>query len=173
MTRSSRRGVTAVEVILASLILAGAIIPLYLMFRKTGETSWRSEIAYKAMQVAREELEEVRMMPLFSQEDAARYTGHNWQPVAGRNLFFNYLQRATPSGGLENPLFTYPDHYRGIETRVLVIQPPLQGAPEDHPEVRNTRIVRLEVRWQQKGQANDKGRAGTQVYHTVVVNRGG
>ena len=164
---------SAVEVLIASIILAGAIIPLFLLFRKSGETSWRSEIAYKAMQVAREELEEVRLMPLFAPDPAARYTGHGWQPVAGRNLFFNYLQRATPDGGLENPVFTYPDHYRGIETRVLVIQPPLQGAPEDHPEVVGTRVVRLEVRWQQKGQANDKGRAGTQVYHTVVVNRGG
>ena len=164
---------SAVEVLIASIILAGAIIPLYLLFRKSGETSWRSEIAYKAMQVAREELEEVRMMPLFSPDPAARYTGHGWRSVAGENLFFNYLQRATPDGGLENPIFTYPDHYRGIETRVLVIQPPLDGAPDDHPEVMNTRVVRLEVRWQQKGQANDKGRAGTQVYHTVVVNRGG
>lgn len=173
MTRSNKRGVTAVEVLIASLILAGAIIPLFLLFRKSGETSWRSEIAYKAMQVAREELEEVRLMPLFPPDPNDRYAGHGWQPVAGKSLFFNYLQRATADGGLENPVFTYPDHYRGIETRVLVIKPPLQDAPDDHPEVRNTRIVRLEVRWQQKGQANDKGRAGTQVYHTVVVNRGG
>ena len=64
---------SAVEVLIASIILAGAIIPLFLLFRKSGETSWRSEIAYKAMQVAREELEEVRLMPLFAPDPAARF----------------------------------------------------------------------------------------------------
>lgn len=183
---SSRRGVSAAEFMIATVILIAAIIPLYLMFQQTGDAGWRSEIAYKAMQVAREELEEIRLMPIFPRPGLppeAVYQGHEWQSVAGKNLFARYADPAAtaqgqpPRGGLDGrlsaPIFQYPESYRGIETWVKVIPAPIGGVPEDHPDARATRIVRLEVRWARAGVAAEAGSSGTQVYHTVVIDRGG
>lgn len=152
-----------------TIILMAGILPLYMLFRKSGETAFRSEIAYKAIQVARAELEEIRMMPVFEDGGQPGYQGHEWQQVVGRHIFARVLGNAAAQGPLADPRLVYPPSYRGIETRVKVIPPPIQDT--DSADYRNTRIVRLEVRWQMEGKAN-KASAGTQVYHQVVVRRG-
>jgi hypothetical protein len=168
-----RKAFSAVEVAIVTLILAAAIFPMYMLFRKTGETSFRSSIAYKAIHVAREELEEIRSMPIFPQPGVAEqdlYKGHDWEPVKGKNLFLRSLSGEAPAEGLEAEDFVYPESYRGIETFVRVIAPAIDP---DSADRENTRIVRLEVRWKMRGKASNKGARGTQVYHAVVVRRGG
>jgi len=119
--------------------------------------------------VAREELEAIRLMPLFPGPNIQVYEGHEWEPVAGKSLLFRELGDAAPRGGMAAPELTYPDHYRGIETRVGILPPPIQD--QDSMDYQNTRIVRLEVRWKMAGQAEEAGARGTQVYHVTVSRR--
>lgn len=168
-SNQSRRGFSAVEACIVALVLGAAILPLYFLFRRTGETSFRSGIAYRAIHVAREELEEVRMMPLFPGPGIEPYQGHDWEPVVGKPLFGRALFGEDPEG-LDHEDLVYPPSYQGIETLVRIDQP---NVDPDTSDFENTRVVRLEVRWQLKGEARDKASRGTQLFHVVVSRRGG
>ena len=63
--RIRRRGVSAVEIVLIILLVGAAFVPIYSIFIRTRETTFRSERSYLALHAAREELQEVRTMPLF------------------------------------------------------------------------------------------------------------
>lgn len=173
MTRSSsfrRRGFSAVEAAIVTLIVAAAVIPMYLLFQRTGQTGYRSSIAYKAIHVAREELEEIRLMPLFAPSGVEPYVGHEWEPVAGKPIFGRALLGEAPADGLEGEDMIYPESYLGIETMVQVVAPPVDP---DTSDFESTRVVRLEVRWKLKGEAKDAAARGTQLFHVVVSRRGG
>lgn len=175
-----RRGVSAAEVLIISVIISGGLIPIYLLFQKSGETEYRNAIAYKAIHVARAELEELRAMRtqvLGGPGMDSAYEGHDWEPVwdpatkQGKHLFHRYNVGKGFASGVDREELRYPDSYRGIETRVVLKAP--VGVDPDSGIVQNTRIVRLEVRWAMAGQANAQGKRGNQVYHEVISFRPG
>lgn len=181
--RPPRKGVTLVEVMIAAVIMAAVLFPVYWFFVRSKAATTKSAMAYLAIQVAREELQEVRTMPLWGVParpatstrpeipEIPPYTGHDWQPVAGKRIFHISASDDAELGPLLSRL-QYPGNYQGIETRVAVIPP--QGAAEGDPEFERVRMIQLEVRWTEKGQAvgGTGGQEGTQLFRSVVVRRG-
>jgi len=170
------------------LVIAVVIVPVYTAFVQTGETTVRSETAYRAMMVAREEMQELRTMPLWgvaarpavgdkpAREAVPPYTGHDWEPVAGKHVLHLSSSPEVDRAGLEG--ITYPEElYAGIETKAYVLAPSAlagDAIPEDHMDNQHLRVLRVEVRWQEKGEAERGGglKVGTQLFSGLAVRRG-
>jgi len=109
----ARVGISSVEVVVATLIIAAALVPIYGIFVRSRTTITRSRIAYLALQAAREELEEIRQIPFGS------LAGHEWEPVSG-HVFRRTIPVRPPTSGTSPVAATdliYPDEYTRIQTR--------------------------------------------------------
>ncbi len=163
--RAGRRsGFSLVEVVIGTLVLAGAIIPMYFLFTGSESNIFRSRISYMALHAAREELEALRQvdpvkLPLMR---------HDWEPVTG-SVLKRVAPTADPSGnpapdpaaGLApGSVLEYPEEYARIETKVDVssaADPAGELAPPVHPRLYR---VMLQVRWQEKGTSEEEGGVG-------------
>lgn len=166
-----RRAFSFAEVAVLLMVLSICVIPLYFLFTRTGETAFRSEIAYKAIHLGREKLEELRTLPLFGDpaRGVAPITGDptRWIPVAGKHILDD--ASSTDRGQLGRDELKYPESYQGVEYR-FVVRP---GAGLNGGEDPRVRVIRLEVRWKMAGKAAEEAKSGTQAFHAVVVNRDG
>lgn len=170
------------------LVVAVAFVPIYSSFIRTGETTYRSEIAYRAVQVAREQLQEARTMPLWgiparpkvgdqpARPAVEEWKGfQEWRPVAGKHVLELSTSSDQDRGALER--LTYPQElYEGIETQLWVISPsnaPGATLPEDDMDAQHIRIISLKVRWQEKGEAEKGGQLknGLQLFTALAVRR--
>lgn len=152
-----RAGFSSVEFMMAAVILGAALVPMYSMFVRSSTTITRSRLAYTALQVAREEIEELRQLPF------AAVVSHDWEPVTG-HLFRRTLphrgQNTSPLAAL--PL-NYPDEYKRIETKVTVA--PLTDAPSIPPRYKE---VVVEVRYQETGEGSERQPPAISRFETLV-----
>lgn len=133
-----REAVSAIEVLVAVTILGLLLVPTYDLFLQGRQMGLRSHLTYLALQAAREEIEDLRVLATFSQDPVADLA-HDWRPVEG-GLFGRLGQLAE---GLDGPELAYPSEYSRIHTRVTL---------EPKPGGRVFRGV-LNVRWQERGEA--------------------
>lgn len=152
-----RAGLSSVEFMMAAVILGAALVPMYSMFVRSSTTITKSRLAYTALQVAREEIEELRQLPF------AAVVSHDWQPVTG-HLFRRTLPHR---GGAASPInalpLRYPDEYKRIETKVTVS--PLADTPGIQPRFKE---VVVEVRYQETGQGTEKQPPAISRFETLV-----
>lgn len=154
------------ELLVGILILSAALIPVYHVFVTSRRNVFSSKISYMAVHAAREELEEIRQLPFRALVDGT--VEHEFRPVEGHVLHvtFEQLDIADPPEGLEADMFTYPEEYQRIETKVSVLD-------TEPPDPRLKRVVLL-VRWQEKGTSPEEGEAGFRKalsrYETIVAN---
>ncbi len=179
---ASRRGVSGVEVMIGAIILGLAFIPIYTMFVQTREITSKSEMSYRAMHVAREQLQEIRTLPLWGVPgrpatanrpeipEVPPWTGQDWTPVTGKNVLFLSASDQADTGALKT--IAYPESYAGIDTRVTVIP---GGASEGEPDFQDIRVIQLQVRWKEKGKmqggTDTDVRVGTQLFQALAVRR--
>lgn len=148
-----RGAFSAVELVVATVILAAAAVPLFSAFSHGRGVATQSRLAYLAIQVAREELEELRQLPL---TDALK---HGWEPVKG-NLFRWSVGRG--GSAVTAASLSYPPEYRRLRTRLTL-------APTDPPDPRYRKAV-LEVRWEESGAGTDHARDGIGRFETLLAN---
>jgi len=135
---SSRRALTAAEVMVTVALVAALAIPTFGLFLSGRGLAFKSKYAYLAVVAAREEIEDLRVR-------AHTMTGepwllrHDWQPVTGSP--FARLADLEPDRELD--AYTYsPDQARVFSK--LDVLPPV--GPSSWPAV-------LSVRWQEHGEA--------------------
>lgn len=158
-----KRGISSAEMIIAALILGAALVPMYQMFVKGTTTATQSRIAYMALHVAREELEEIRQIPLDPPRPGVPgLTGHGWERVTG-HLFRRSQAARGPSGNavMANNQLTYPKEYDRIWTK-LEIQP-LQP-----PDPRMKKAV-LDVKWEETGAGSERKHEAISHFETIVA----
>ncbi|MBI4867752.1 MAG: hypothetical protein HY816_12445 [Candidatus Wallbacteria bacterium] len=154
-----------VEVVITTLILAGALVPMYFLFTGSSKSIFRSRISYMALHAAREELEALRQLP----PSKLIQMRHDWEAVTG-----SVLRRVTAPGDPEakGPTLNYPEEYARIETKLSV-----SSAADVDPDVAapaNPRLyaVLLQVRWQEMGKSEEEGGAGHRTalsrFHTLI-----
>jgi hypothetical protein len=165
MTRS--RGVTAAEVVMAALILAAGLVPMYSIFVKSSTTVTQSRFSYMALHAAREELEELRQIPFDQLPQAA----HGFQPVTGH--VFRRSLASRRGGGPSNSVRTHPDlqsypaDYGRILTKVDVtdLDPP---GPDLDPQKHMKRVV-LDVKWEETGSGSDRKKEAVSHFETIIA----
>jgi len=161
---------SAVEFVIATVILGLALIPMFGIFSHSREATFKSKISYMAIHVARERLEELRQIPIEQLPEIA--TGE-WTKCQGyafrhtmdtRNKVFG-TDHGHPYGALEDDAYKYPDEYSRIWTKVE-LEPierlSFHGAAPDvdpgnvqaHPDVLPSRLFRvtLSYYWQETGE---------------------
>ncbi|MBI4872228.1 MAG: hypothetical protein HY814_11750 [Candidatus Riflebacteria bacterium] len=167
-----RDAFTAVEVVIAILILVAGLIPMYFLFTGTQVSVFRSRVSYMALHAAREELEALRQVP----PNKLINMRHDWEPLTG-----SVLRRVTApdSAGATvatsaGPGLEYPKDYARIETKVEVSSN--AEADADIPQSTHPRLyhVLLQVRWQEMGKSEEEGGAGHRSalsrFHTVIAD---
>ena len=174
--KRSRDAHSAVEFMVATIILALALVPMFGVFTTSRETTFRSKISYLALHVARERIEELRQVPfeLLGSLD----TGGDWIPTTGSVFQHTAATRNDLYGAtvgipyaLDDPEYEYPEHYERIFTRITV--EPLDrltysgntirvdgGHYQAHPSIRPARLKRVTVAyfWQERGEPSDLAR---------------
>lgn len=151
------RGISAAEMIIAALILGAALVPMYQMFVKGTTNATQSRLAYMALHAAREELEEIRQIPL------GQLRPHDWRKVKDHLFQLSFETRA-PDGA--NPVradatLTYPKEYERVWTRLGVV-------PTDPPDPRFMRAV-LDVKWEETGAGSERSREAISHFETLVA----
>lgn len=142
-----RIGATAVEFMMATVILGLAIMPIFGIFGSSRTATFKSRVSYMAIHVARERLEELRQLPFMMLEDLS---DNGWESAEG-NVFKHTIEqrnsRAVPvstggtaSSGItvggvavsaaaaasgsflqgDDGSFDYPEEYSRIWTRITV-----------------------------------------------------
>lgn len=165
------RGISAAEVVVATLVLALALIPMLGVFFQSREVTYKSKLAYLALHVARERMEELRQIP-FNALDACD-TGDTWVSTAGSAFAHTKQHRNDPIdssyGGLSKADFAYPAEYGRIHTRVRVAPLARRNYGVDahaddttslQAQVKPVRMkaVTIEYYWQEKGESPDEAR---------------
>lgn len=170
-------GFSLVEILIASLVLVGALVPMYILFTGSSVSVFRSRVSYMALHAAREELEALR------QVNPAKLPKmrHDWEPVTG-SILRKTVPTVDDSGAVTAPTtgagsaISYPEEYARIETKVGVSSmddqdpDPEVGVPA-HPRLFR---VMLQVRWQEMGESAEEGGAGHRTalsrFRTVIGN---
>lgn len=158
-----RRGISSAEMIIAALILGAALVPMYQMFVKGTTTATQSRIAYMALHVAREELEEIRQIPLDPPRPGVPgLSGHPWQRVGGHLFRWSAASRG-PSGNavLANNQLTYPKEYERIWTKLEIV-------PVQPPDARMMKAV-LDVKWEETGTGSERKHEAISHFETIVA----
>lgn len=153
----NKRGVTAAEMIIAALILGAALVPMYQMFVKGTTTATQSRLAYMALHVAREELEEIRQIPL------EKLKPHDWRKVRDHLFQLSFESRATAA---DNPVradtrLVYPKEYERVWTRLGLVN-------AEPPDPRLKRAV-LDVKWEETGVGSERSREAISHFETLVA----
>jgi hypothetical protein len=151
-----RRGVSAAEMIIAALILGAALVPMYQMFVKGTTTATQSRLAYMALQVAREELEEIRQIPLHQLQ------GHTWKKVEGKLFRYSENIRGNASNPvLADPKLVYPREYARIWTKLEI--------RDTNPPDPRMRLAVLDVKWEESGTGSERSREAISHFETIVA----
>lgn len=173
--RAARRAASAVEIVIATLVLGAALIPIYTIFTSGSKTAGNSKYAYIAAQVARETLEELRQLPF---EELERANLPNPTPVTGPLFGMTGKLRIVP-GGPEDPNGVanaqspqYPPEYARIR-RTIVITPvdgtsipkELTGQQKLIPRLKKAVV---DVSWQEQGGREEKSRPGLTRYVSFI-----
>jgi hypothetical protein len=155
-----REGSTAVEFMMASVILGLALMPIFGIFGSSRKATFKSRVSYMAIHVARERLEELRQLPFMMLEELS---DNGWESAEG-NVFRHTIEqrnsRAIPVtvggtsstgitvGGVavsagsaasgsflqgEDGSFDYPEEYARIWTRIAVAEIPRRDYAPDAP----------------------------------------
>ncbi len=170
------RGHSAIEFMVATVILGLALIPMFGIFSRSREATFKSKISYMALHVARERLEELRQVPFFQLENLAttdwvRADGYAFKhTMETRNQVFG-ADKGKPYGDLEDDQYKYPKQYTRIWTKIdveglervsfasdapIVDPGNLQASPDIHPF--RLKRVTLSYYWQEKGDVLDDAR---------------
>jgi len=160
-----RRAFSAAEVTIAALILGAALVPMYQMFVKGTTTATQSRLAYIALQVAREELEEIRQIPLPPPDNPTlpgTLQPHDWTRVTGHVFRWSEPARAhAPDNPVKtDPKLVYPPDYQRVSTRLGLVD----TVP---PDPRYKRAV-LDVKWEETGQGSERGHDAISHFETIV-----
>ena len=159
-----RSGLSLVEVLLCLALVSMVALPLWMMVVRSRQTAVRSHLALLAVQVAREEIEDSRVLAHTTSPDP-RALAHPLSPVAGG--VFARLKPVLPvSGDVPPELATYPPGYGRIFTRLAV---------EASTDARIFPAM-LEVGWQEAGQTTEQmreGRAFLRFPFLLVRSKGG
>ena len=160
-----RRAFSAAELTVAALILGAALVPMYQMFVRGSTTATQSRIAYMALHVAREELEEIRQIPLPPPTDPNNpnfLQPHDWERVTGQ-LFRRSVKARAHAG--DNPVLDsklkYPTEYQRIFTRLGLVD----TTPADP---RYKRAV-LDVKWEETGVGSERSKEAISHFETLVA----
>jgi prepilin-type N-terminal cleavage/methylation domain-containing protein len=132
-------GFNLVEVLVAMLLLTVLFLPIYTLFVQGRDTTFRSKLAYLSAQVAREEIEDLRLLAR-SRPDEIPTLGHDWRPVKGNAL--SRLEQLAETGAPTIREMDYPKEYSRIFTKVEVSR---AKSAYVFPSV-------LHVRWQEHGE---------------------
>lgn len=175
--RSPAGAFSLVEILIASLVLVGALVPMYILFTGSSVSVFRSRISYMALHAAREELEALRQVP----PSKLPKMRHDWEPVTG-TVLRKCVPNVDDSGAVTVPTtgagsaIEYPPEYARIQTKVGVSSiddqdpDPEVGVPA-HPRLFR---VMLQVRWQEMGESTEEGGAGHRTalsrFRTVIGN---
>lgn len=149
-----RHAFSSVEMIVAALILGAALVPMYQMFVKGTTTATQSRLAYIAMQVAREELEEIRQIPF------DKLQGHPFQHVNQQLFRWSKGSRCAPGNPvLDDPKLVYPKEYERISTALKI-----------DPDPADTRLRKatLDVKWEETGTGSERGHEAISHYETLL-----
>lgn len=173
----SRRGFSLAELVIATLILGGALVPIYSIFTNSSKTAGASKYAYMAAQVARETIEEMRQVP-FDKLEELKTTAPT--PITGG--LFATTSRLRAVGGATDPNSvatasspSYPEEYKRIK-RTINVEPVdgtalAQSITGAAPKPRLKKIT-LDVFWEESGGAAEKSRPGLQHYVTFIGYHG-
>ena len=155
-SQQDSRGVSAAEMVIAALILGAALVPMYQMFVKGTTTATQSRLAYMALHVAREELEEIRQIPLESLKP------HDWRHVKDHLFQLSFETRCKDG---DNPVkadakLVYPKEYERVSTRLGLVD-------TQPPDPRLKRAV-LDVKWEETGTGSERSREAISHFETLI-----
>lgn len=154
--RTGSRGLSAVEVLLGLGLLSALFLPVYQLFVVGNELGFKSRLAYLAMEAAREEVDDLRVLASLAPDRVADLK-HDWRPVQGGLL--GRLTALAGPGAL--PEMNYPDEYRRILTKVEI-------GPAEEGEIYP---VTVDVRWQETGERLEetRDRSGSSRFELLLV----
>jgi hypothetical protein len=152
--RVTRRGFSLAEVAFAIFIFVCLFLPAYTLFIQSRDTTFRSKLAYIAIHVAREEIEDLRILTRVT--DDYKTLAHGWRKVEGDVIERPLTERkdgpslkdvslATPTAEDKQARteLTYPKEYARIFTK-LDVNDSTDG---------NVYPCVMHVQWQEKGEA--------------------
>jgi hypothetical protein len=167
---------TVVELVIAALILGLAIVPLYSAFISSSRSVFSSKLAYMAMHVARETMEELRQIPFEHLKEISTLG-----PLGGSPLFGLSVRMRAAKGAGDDPNGVnaaapkYPDEYNRIKTKIefQAVTGSLPKDKLDGPDkldgVSLVKVI-LEVTWEEQGGRDEKQRPGLIRYVTFIGN---
>lgn len=172
-----RRGASLAELVVATLVLGAALIPIYSIFTNSSKTAGASKYAYLAAQVARETIEELRQVP-FDKLEELKTTA----PTTITGPLFATTSRMRAVGGATDPNGvatasspSYPEDYKRIKRTINVEPVDGTGLPQAitgvAPKPRLKKIT-LDVFWEEQGGVAEKTRPGLQHYVTFIGYHG-
>jgi hypothetical protein len=156
------------ELVVVTLILGAALIPIYSTFVGSSRSVVSSKLGYIAVHVARETVEELRQVPFNRLEEVAAAP---LPALGGAPLFASVVRTpAAPPLGPTGPVapgpaaarLTYPEGYNRIK-RVLKVEP-VDGSR------RRLKKVTLDVTWEETGGRDEKQRTGLMRSVTFIAN---
>lgn len=159
-----RCGFTMAELVIGVLILGVAIVPIYWAFISSSKTVTSSRLAYMAMQVARETMEELRQVPV----DRLEEIKPDWTPVGPRPMFSFTAKMRSANRSDEDPNKvnagspSYPEEYRRIKTSIKLEKLVTSGKP---PRLWKATV---DVAWDEHGGSGEKHRPGLMRYVSLV-----
>jgi len=138
--RTVEHAFSLVEVLVGMVLFTILFLPAYTLLVQSRDTTFKSRLSYFAVQAAREEIEDLRLLSRVKAAEIERF-GHDWQPVKG-NALDRLKPLAAPGQALAVESLRYPDEYGHIFTRVEI------------GESKNKLIFPavLHVRWQEHGE---------------------
>jgi hypothetical protein len=159
-----------VEVLIAALIMGVALVLIYSAFITSSRSVFSSKLAYMAMQVARETMDELRQIPIERLREITTLG-----PLGGRSLFALTVKLRSigdpghdPNGVIANSP-RYPDEYSRIKTAIEFRTADGSPLPESLDGVRLIKTT-LEVTWQEQGGKDERQRPGLIRYVTFLGN---
>lgn len=144
MSRSLPQGVSLVEVVITSMVMAVLAIPLITLSTQEQMTTQRAQLYYLSLVAAREEMYDARFLaasgaPLTSLE-------HDWKPLKGPS-FAKFTQAGVVQGGV--PDTKYQERQERIETEVKL-----------KPGAGRIRLGTVKVRYETKGKGVGQDKDG-------------
>lgn len=150
-----RNGHSFSELVIGAVILGAALIPIYSTFVSSSRTVSSSRLAYMAMQVARETMEELRQIP-FSKLEELNTNG--FVAVGETPVFRITAKMRSVQSGNEDPTGVakdgpkYPAEYGRIKYRLKI-----EDAGDKDKRLKK---ASLDVQWEEQGGVREKDRSG-------------
>ena len=162
-----RRGFSITEMIIGVLILGAALVPIYSIFISSSKAVSSSKLAYMAMQLARETMEELRQVP-WAKIDEMKTSG--FVPVGDTPLFKLTAKARSAKPGDDDPNGVTRDgpKYTGDYVRIKY-QLKIEDVGE--PEKR-LKKASLDVQWDEQGGRQEKDRSGMLHFVTILGYHG-